>query len=81
MYTSINEHISTGVIFSSGRIIPRFFVWKKKKYQIEKVTYRWRSKIGSVPVLHFSVKCQASVYELSYNLKTSDWCLEKVYVE
>lgn len=81
MYNVVNEPIIVGAIFLSGRIIPRFFVWKRKKYRIEKVTFFWHTKIGSFPVFHFAVISLESVYEISYNLKTSNWLLEKVYVE
>lgn len=81
MYTEINEPILVGVIFSSGRIIPRFFIWNKRKYQIEEVTYFWRSKIGSFPIFHFAVTSYDSVYEISYNPNTSKWLIEKVYME
>ena len=56
-------------------------MWKRKKYQVEEVTYFWRSKTGVVSIFHFAVKSYGSVYEISYNLRTSDWHLEKVYVE
>ena len=81
MYTVINEPILVGAVFSSGKIIPRFFTWKRRKYRVEKITYFWRSKTGSVSILHFAVTSYGSVYEISYNSKTSNWCLEKVYVE
>ena len=80
MYTEINEQILVGVIFSTGRIVPRFFVWNNRKYGIDEVTYFWRSKTGSVMILHFAVRSHDSVYEISYNLKTSKWYIEKVYV-
>ena len=81
MYTEINEPILVGAIFSAGRVVPRFFIWNNKKYQIEEVTYFWRSRIGSLPIFHFAVTSFGSVYEISYNLKTSKWYVEKVYVE
>ena len=81
MYTVINEPISVGAVFSFGKIIPRFFIWNRKKYRVEEITYFWRSKTGSVPILHFAVTSYESVYEISYNLRTSNWRLEKVYVE
>ena len=81
MYTVINESILVGAVFSSGKIVPRFFIWKRRKYQIKEVTYFWHSKTGSAPIFHYSVTSHGSVYEISYNLKTSIWHLEKVYVE
>ena len=81
MYTIVNEPISVGAIFSSGKITPRFFIWDRKKYQVEKVTYFWRSKTGNVPILHFTVTNDESVYEISYNSGTARWHLERVYAE
>jgi hypothetical protein len=81
MYTIIDEPILVGAIFSAGKVIPRFFIWNRRKYQVEEVTYFWRSKIGVAQILHFAVASYGSVYEISYNLKTSNWHLEKVYVE
>ena len=81
MYTIIDEPIIVGAVFSTGRIMPRFFIWKRRKYPVSKITYFWRSKVGVVPVFHFAVTSGGSVYEISYNLKTSNWHLEKIYVE
>ena len=81
MYTTIEEPIIVGVVFSRGKITPRFFVWKSRKYQIGKITYSWNSKIGDAPVFHFAVTSSGTVYEISYNLKTSNWWLEKIYEE
>ncbi|MBD3182805.1 hypothetical protein GF312_10980 [Candidatus Poribacteria bacterium] len=80
MYVLVKEPISVVAIFSSGKIIPRFFIWKKRKYSIEEVTYLWRTKIGSVPIIHFSVTTEKTFYEISYNLKSFNWQLEKLYV-
>lgn len=81
MYTCVNDPISVGVVFSTGKITPRFFIWKGRKYQIEKITYFWRSKVGSMPIIHFAVSSDGSIYEISYNSATSDWFLEKINVE
>lgn len=78
MHTDINEPISAGVIFSSGKITPRFFIWKRRRYEIDKVTYFWRSKVGAMSIIHFAVASNGAIYEISYNSVTSDWCLEKI---
>lgn len=79
MYTVIEEKISVGVIFASGKIMPKFFIWRDKKYSVEKVTFLWNSKTGSAEIHHFAVLSEGSVYELSYNLKTSCWRLDKIH--
>ena len=81
MHTDINEPVSVGAVFSSGKITPRFFVWKGRKYPIDRITYFWRSKTGTMPILHYAVVCRESIYEISYNSTTYDWRLEKINVE
>ena len=79
-YTKVNEHISVGATFSSGKVTPRFFVWKRRRYRVEEVTYFWRTKAGSDAILHYAVTSDGSVYEISCNLKTLNWYLENAYV-
>ena len=79
MYTIIDELISVGVVFSSGNISPKFFVWKGERYSVEKITFLWDSKVGSAQVFHFAVVNNGSVYEISYNLQTSNWKLDKIH--
>jgi len=79
MFTIIEEQISVGVVFASGNITPKFFVWRDKRYSVEKITFLWNSKVGSAEVYHFAVVSDGSIYELSYNLKTSCWRLDKIH--
>lgn len=79
MFTIIDEPISVGVVFSSGKINPKFFVWKEKRYAVEKITFLWDSKVGSAQVFHFAAINNGSVYEISYNLQTSKWRLDKIH--
>jgi hypothetical protein len=79
MFTIIEEPISVGVVFSSGKINPKFFMWKGKRYPVERITFLWNSKEGSAQIFHFAVTSNGSVYELSYNLDTSCWRLDKIH--
>jgi hypothetical protein len=79
MFTIIEEPISVGVVFSSGKITPKFFVWKEKRHPVEKITFLWNSKEGSAQIFHFAVISNGSVYEISYNLVTSNWKLDKIH--
>ena len=81
MVTIVNESIQVGAVFSSGKIVPRFFVWKKTKYSVSEITYFWRSKIGRALVFNFAVKSGVSVYEIAYHTEQSEWSLKKLYVE
>jgi|WetSurMetagenome_2_1015567.scaffolds.fasta_scaffold792814_1 hypothetical protein len=79
MFTIIDEPISVGVVFSSGKINPKFFVWKGKRYPVERITFLWDSKEGSAQIFHFATINNGSVYEISYNLITSNWKLDKIH--
>jgi len=79
MYTLIDEPIAVGAVFFSGKITPRYFVWKGEKHLIEDITYHWHSKAGESRIFHFAVTNKGSVYEISYNLNTSNWKLDKIH--
>lgn len=81
MINEIKEPIKVGAIFSSNRIKPVWFVWKKNRYDIERVTFSWRSREGSAPIHHFSVTDGANLYELCFNTKTSEWILNRIECE
>ena len=79
--TEIKEPITVGVIFSSSRIKPVWFVWKQFRYDIKQVTFSWRSREGSAPIYHFAVTDGANLYEISFNTKTAEWMLNRIECE
>jgi len=80
--TVINEKVEAGAVFTGQKIKPKWFIWNKRKIDIEETTYTWRSNDGSAELLHFSVRTNnGNYYELSYNKKTLQWVLEKTEVE
>lgn len=79
--TNIGEKIKTGVIFTKGGIFIKWFEWKERKIEIKKITHRWWTQEGQNKILHFSVIADGGCYEISYNLKSFDWVLEKVEVD
>jgi len=78
---SIHERVDVGVVFGRNRILPKWFVWNTRKYDIKEVTYLWQDTQGEAKVLHFSVTDGATCFELSLNQKTLQWQLEKTMVE
>jgi len=81
MYEEIGENIVVGAIFKSSSIVPRWFIWNRKKYTVKKTTYIWKNNNGEEKIYNFDVTDGANVFELSYNAKTANWVLNKVYVE
>lgn len=80
-YTRIDEPVKVGVVFDFTSIRPKWFIWNRKKYPLEKVTYQWVDTARGAKHLCFSVWDGDNLYELSFNLKFYTWRLEKVYIE
>ena len=74
----VDEPVKVGVIFGNSGIIPKWFIWKDRKYQIKETTYTWRDSIGEAKVIHFSVTDGTTLFELSLNQKTLSWRLVKI---
>jgi len=81
MYTDIQEQVRVAAVFDRNRIKPRWFIWNGRKHNIQQITYRWKDREGEAPLIYFSVSDGQTLYELSFNQKTLNWRLEKVYVE
>jgi hypothetical protein len=74
--TEIKEKVKVAVVFSGGEAVPKWFLWKKEKIDVNEVTFTWRTAEGSSVLVHYSVAAGSGLYELSYNQRTMDWTLE-----
>ncbi|MFB0525929.1 MAG: hypothetical protein ACETVO_00485 [bacterium] len=81
MYEVIEEPIQVGAIFKGSKIKPRWFIWKKRKYPIRDVTFRWQDRKGEETLLYFSVSDGVNTYEICFNQKSLNWFLSKVSIE
>ena len=78
--TIINEPIDVGAVFGKDRIRPKWFVWKKRRYDIKETTFTWKDREGEAVIIYFAVTDGATSFELSLNQKTLAWRLEKTSV-
>lgn len=78
--TNINKIIQVGVIFSGGKIFPKWFLYDNKKREIKTVNYQWEDHEGMEKLIIFSVTDDANTYEISFNLKRMIWKLEKTCI-
>lgn len=81
MITEIGEPIEVGVVFKEAGPRPVWFVWKGRKYPVERVTYRWKEKSGDSWHYCFSVFDGANTFELIYDSKLLQWKLGRVSLE
>ncbi|MBN2407079.1 MAG: hypothetical protein JXJ19_05230 [Elusimicrobia bacterium] len=79
--TDINEPVKVGAVFENSRIRPKWFVWKKKKYILRKITYDWVDSSRGDKHLCFSVWDGRNMYELSYSTRFFTWMLDRVHLE
>lgn len=77
MSVRLNEPIRVAVVFGPGRSIkPIWFDWQNRKHAILETTYTWTDLKGSARRLHFSVRDEWGLYELTYNTADQTWSLE-----
>lgn len=78
MITEINESIEVGAVFSRTAVRPVWFVWRGRKYPVERITYRWKERLGEGWRHSFSVFDGINTFELIYDSKTLQWRLNRV---
>jgi hypothetical protein len=72
-----DQNIRVATVFEpGGKIRPVWFDWKRQKHTILETTYAWEGKKGGDRLLHFAVRDQGGMYELTYDTSDQTWCLE-----
>lgn len=75
----IKSPIRVAVIFGPGLSIkPVWFDWQNRKHSILETTYIWTDLKGSAKRLHFSVRDEGGLYELTYNTAEQTWELIRI---
>lgn len=70
----LREPIRVAVVFGPGRSIrPIWFDWKSRKHTVMETTYSWSDLKGSSRRLHFSVRGEGGLYELTYDTAEQTW--------
>lgn len=75
---TIDEPITVGVVFKKSEVIPKWFIWQNRKYEIKKIELSWKTKEYPEKKIFFACSVSnESIFEISFNLKTLLWVLEK----
>jgi hypothetical protein len=70
----IKEPIRVAVVFGPGRTIkPVWFDRLNRKHDILETTYTWTDLKGSTKRLHFAVRDEGGLYELTYDTAEQTW--------
>ena len=81
MIEIINEKIKVGAVFSGSQIIPKWFLWKDRKYKISNVQYCWSAQKGISKLKFYSVSDSKNLYEICFDTGNMEWKLTKIYIE
>ncbi|HLC63785.1 MAG TPA: hypothetical protein VJK25_00350 [Patescibacteria group bacterium] len=79
MYDQINEPVEVVASFKQNEIMPKFFVWRRKMYKVDKVHLVHTSRQGSHTLFHFSITGQNNYFQLVFNPFTLTWILASLY--
>lgn len=74
----LEERIKVLAFFSAGRILPRAFFWRDRKYKVKAVHYSWQERQGAEVINRFSVDTGADLYQLSFSNATYGWKIDKI---
>ncbi len=69
------------VIASFGtpyRIKPLRFQWSGKSFDVQEITYSWKTKEGHNSLYHFSVTNGGALYELIFDATSLLWRIENL---
>ncbi|MBU0686895.1 MAG: hypothetical protein KKB81_03475 [Candidatus Margulisbacteria bacterium] len=75
----VDAKIKVAVIFEKGQVLPRWFVWEDRKYDVRSINYTWSDYQGDEKITRFAVSDGSNSYELAFNSKQISWRLHKVY--
>ena len=81
MVVAIEEQIKVAAVFGGGKVLPRWFVWRGRKYKITEITYIWKDTEGKKTRHHYAVTDGANLYELCYVEHDMSWYLASVEPE
>lgn len=81
MVEQVMENVDVIASFSGGKIRPRAFLWRKRKYTIESVNLAYLGRDGRDPIYYFAVSDGANAFKLSFRPSSMIWKLMEIYAE
>jgi len=78
VYSGDSSPVKVGAVFKGSNIVPKWFIWEGRKYDIKSVDYAWEDKQGKEKIICFSVSDGTNSYELAYKSVRMTWVLNKI---
>jgi hypothetical protein len=82
MITEISEPITVAAVFRQGRVTPKVFSWRGRRYQVKQVLGDYHYFKGFYRQNCYSITCDTSdVFEIALDTEDMSWRLERMHVE
>lgn len=75
MFTPIEEPILVGGVYTQSSFLPRVFLWRQRKYPVNKITLISDIKDGAVRQRVYSVLSGEVLYRLLFDREKERWQL------
>jgi hypothetical protein len=74
----INEPIQVIARFEKGHLLPLYFFWRNRDYQVKKIEFVHTHSQGTAKLFLFSAVGTEANYELIFNSQDFTWRLGKI---
>lgn len=82
MITEISEQVTVAAVFNGGRITPRAFSWRGRRYRVERVLGHYHYFKGVYRQDCYSLDCgTGDIFEVGFDTEGMEWRLERLHVE
>ncbi len=81
MYQTIHERVRVAGIFDQADFKPIWFVWRRRKFNVEKITLVSDLKDGAIKKKMYSVLADGNLYRLDHCPAEQTWVLEQTWID
>jgi len=73
-----SKAIKVGAVFKGSKIVPKWFIWEGRRYEVKEINYVWQDYQGREKIHCFSVTDGVNNYELAFHSEKMVWKLNKI---
>lgn len=81
MHEKIDESVRAVVYFTGETMLIRSFVWRNRKYSVERTNMIHRVRDGSDWLYFYAIFSGFSCYKLCFSTRTLSWRLLEIYTD
>ena len=83
IYTLANTRLSSNVLvkFEGTKVLPVFFKWRNKTYEVEKLNLVHKEQDGNDKIYYFSISDNANFFRLAFFTRDLSWKIQELFYE